>query len=71
MKTKDIDLTPLKTLLESKNKKQVEQGQMVASMLKDPENLNPNFIYALQSLISQQPAEPINPEEFFASQSSF
>ena len=57
IKTKDIDLTPLKTLLESKNKKQVEQGQTVASMLKDPQNINPNYQYALQSLISQQPAE--------------
>ena len=71
IKTKDIDLTPLKTLLESKNKKQVEQGQTIASMLKDPKNLNPNFIYALQNLISQQPAQPINPEEFFAEEVSF
>lgn len=50
IKQKQIDLTPLKTMLQSKIKQQVLQGQIAASMLKDPQNQNPNYQYALQSL---------------------
>ena len=37
-------------MLQSKIKQQVLQGQIAASMLKDPQNQNPNYQYALQSL---------------------
>ena len=74
IKDKQIDLTPLKTLLESKRKADQLMGQQVSSMLKNIENENPNFNFALQGL--QQPDVPIpmeetlSEEQFFAARSS-
>ena len=74
IKDKQIDLTPLKTLLESKRKADQLMGQQVSSMLKNVDNENPNFNFALQGL--QEPDVPItmeqsiSEEEFFAARSS-
>lgn len=42
-KTKQIDLTPVETLLKSQNEKQVKEGQLLASMLKNPDDVKPNY----------------------------
>tara|TARA_R110002012_G_scaffold57957_3_gene150376 strand:- start:302 stop:3658 length:3357 start_codon:yes stop_codon:yes gene_type:complete len=63
MKQKQVDLTPVQTLLESKNKKQQEDGDLAASMIKDPANANPNYSQTFNF-------KPINQEEFFAARSS-
>ncbi len=70
MKTKQIDLTPVQTLLESKNKQQVEQGDLAASMIKDPSTQNPDFNYALDGLMKDPPKKFITEEQFFAARSS-
>lgn len=46
VKTKQIDLTPVQTLLESKKKSDIMIADAAASMLKDPEDANPNYKYA-------------------------
>lgn len=70
MKTKQIDLTPVQTLLESKNKKEVEEGDLAASMIKDPSTQKPDFNYALDGLLKNPPKKFITEEEFFAAKSS-
>lgn len=49
IKTKQIDLTPVQTLLESKKKSDVMLGDAAASMLKDPEDAKPNYKYAFSN----------------------
>ena len=46
IKTKNIDLTPVQTLLESKKKSDVLIGDAAASMLKDPNDAKPNYNFA-------------------------
>ena len=79
MKTLQIDLTPVKTLLESKNKQQQEQGDLAASMIKDPSTVKPDYNYALDGLMKDGPTPEggfvppkkfITEEEFFAARSS-
>ena len=70
MKTKQIDLTPVKTLLESKNKQQVKEGDLAASMIKDPSTEKPDYNYALDGLLKNPPKKFITEEEFFAARSS-
>jgi hypothetical protein len=70
MKTLQIDLTPVKTLLESKNKQQQEQGDLAASMIKDPSTEKPDYNYALDGLKKDPPKKFITEEEFFAARSS-
>lgn len=43
IKQKQIDLTPVQTLLQSKNKQEALQGQQAASMLKDINDQQPNY----------------------------
>ena len=49
VKTKQIDLTPVQTLLESKKKSDIMIADAAASMLKDPEDANPNYKYAFSN----------------------
>ena len=48
-KTKQIDLTPVQTLLESKKKSDIMIADAAASMLKDPEDAKPNYKYAFSN----------------------
>jgi hypothetical protein len=49
MKTKQIDLTPLNTLLESKKKSDIMIAETAASMLKDPADAKPNYNYTFSN----------------------
>ena len=62
-KAKQIDLTPVQTLLESKNKQEVLQGQQAASMLKDIDNEKPNYSQTFNFV-------PPSEEVFFSARTS-
>ena len=49
IKQRNIDLTPVQTYLESKNKQQQLLAQQAVSMLKDPADANPNYKYAFNN----------------------
>jgi|TARA_S200002703_G_scaffold8023_1_gene8253 hypothetical protein len=49
IKQRNIDLTPVQTYLESKNKQQQLLAQQATSMLIDPANANPNYKYAFNN----------------------